>query len=84
MSQRECVRSLHGHEGFVRGITFTPDGSQFLTVGDDKTIKIWNSEKPSFGETEEPTNTIINKVRFLLVYFLILLALQQSCECLMI
>lgn len=30
-------------------------------MGDDKTIKIWNSSKPEFGEEEEPVTTVISK-----------------------
>jgi WD repeat and SOF domain-containing protein 1 len=46
----------------VRGITFLPGGRQFITVGDDKTIKIWKTDLPDWGEEEEPTNTYISKV----------------------
>lgn len=46
----------------MRGITFLPGGQQFITVGDDKTIKIWKTDLPDWGEEEEPTNTYISKV----------------------
>jgi WD40 repeat protein len=46
----------------VRGITFLPDGQQFITVGDDKTIKRWKTDLPDRGEVEEPTTTYISKV----------------------
>ncbi|XP_075217570.1 DDB1- and CUL4-associated factor 13 [Lycorma delicatula] len=61
LSQRSCMRSLQAHEGYVRGLVFTPDGSKLLTIGDDKTIKMWDTEMPFFSDIEEPTNTIINK-----------------------
>jgi WD repeat and SOF domain-containing protein 1 len=47
----------------VRGITFLPGGQQFVTVGGDKTIKIWKTALPDWGEEEEPTSTYISKVR---------------------
>ena len=45
------------HTGVVRGVTFTPDGKEILTVGDDKTIKTWNTGTWS----DIPTDTIVSK-----------------------
>lgn len=59
--QRNCIRHFVAHEGIVRGISFTPDGESFLTIGDDKTIKFWKSLCPQFGEQEEPISTILSK-----------------------
>lgn len=42
-------------------MTYEPDGKYFLTIGDDKTIKFWNTKQPEFGEDEEPTNTLLSK-----------------------
>lgn len=61
LTQRTCDRSILAHDGIVRGITFDVNAEHFVTVGDDKTIKIWKTEKPAFGEEEEPINTIISK-----------------------
>lgn len=58
---QKCVRNFVAHEGFVRGISYAPNGEHFITVGDDKTIKIWNSELPEFGEEEEPISTVLSK-----------------------
>lgn len=38
-----------------------PNGKHFITIGDDKTIKVWNSLKPQFGEDEEPISTMLSK-----------------------
>lgn len=57
---RNCLRHFVAHEGFVRGICYTPDGNQFITVGDDKTIKTWNVET-DFGSDDEPVNTILSR-----------------------
>lgn len=60
--QRTCARNFTAHEGIVRGVTFTCDGENFITTGDDKTIKTWK-----YGnliedlEDVEPVNTIISK-----------------------
>ncbi|XP_041104629.1 DDB1- and CUL4-associated factor 13 [Polyodon spathula] len=61
LTQRECVRTLQAHEGFVRGMCMRFCGASFFTVGDDKTIKQWTMEGPAFGEQEEPLNTILGK-----------------------
>lgn len=47
--------------GIVRSLVYKPDGEHFITVGDDKTIKTWNSSSPGFGEEEEPINTILSR-----------------------
>ncbi|XP_015606166.1 DDB1- and CUL4-associated factor 13 [Cephus cinctus] len=61
LPQRICERSFLAHDGIVRGIAFTANAEHFITVGDDKTIKTWKTEKPSFGEEEEPIKTIVSK-----------------------
>lgn len=61
LANRESVRSFVAHEGFVRGICYTVDGGRFLTVGDDKTIKVWNAAAPEVGDDEEPINTILSR-----------------------
>ncbi|KAI8118820.1 hypothetical protein FF38_11004 [Lucilia cuprina] len=61
LANRECVRSIVAHEGFVRGICYNVKGDRFFTVGDDKTIKVWNSQAPDVGEEEEPINTILSR-----------------------
>lgn len=62
LPQRKCIRNFRAHDGYVRGIAFLPSGQQFVTVGDDKTIKMWKTDLPDWGEEEEPTNTYISKV----------------------
>lgn len=54
---RTCTRSFQAHDGFVRGLTFTPDSRNLLSIGDDKTIKLWSLEE---GQ-EEPINTMLSK-----------------------
>lgn len=50
------------HERSVKGMVYEPSGEHLLTVGDDKTIKIWKSFKEDEDEAVIPTNTIICKV----------------------
>ncbi|XP_076239355.1 DDB1- and CUL4-associated factor 13 [Calliopsis andreniformis] len=61
LTQRICNRSFLAHDGAIRGIVFDVNAEHFITIGDDKTIKIWKAEKAMFDEEEEPTNTIISK-----------------------
>lgn len=61
LPMRSCVRNFVAHEGFVRGITYTPCGERFITVGDDKTVKIWKAETPEVGDEEEPVNTLLSR-----------------------
>ncbi|XP_057656624.1 DDB1- and CUL4-associated factor 13-like [Diorhabda carinulata] len=61
LPRRMCLREFIAHDGIVRGIVYSPKGERFITVGDDKCIKTWNSIAPQFGEDEEPINTILSK-----------------------
>lgn len=61
LAQRKCLRDFLAHEGVIRGVTYIPDGNQFITLADDKTIKTWKTQMPQFGEDEEPVNTILSK-----------------------
>lgn len=37
------IRSTAAHDGWVRKLTTTPDGTKFVTVGDDMRVKVWES-----------------------------------------
>ncbi len=41
--QYSLLQLLAGHEGAVTGVAFTPTGSQLLTCGADKTVRMWNA-----------------------------------------
>ncbi|HEY9633087.1 MAG TPA: caspase family protein [Coleofasciculaceae cyanobacterium] len=36
------VAEFKGHQGLVSSISFSPNGNQFFTVGNDNTIRLWN------------------------------------------
>lgn len=57
LTSRKCAASWQAHSGLVTGATFTPSGDAILTCGDDKTIKLWNTETWS----DVPADTIVSK-----------------------
>ena len=59
LASRNCTRHFVAHEGWVRSICFTPNGQQFTSVGDDKTIKTWKTEVQN-PDDEDPVNTLLS------------------------
>lgn len=37
---------IDAHEGWVRDLVITPDGSRVVSVGDDMRVKVWDNQKP--------------------------------------
>ncbi|XP_078665363.1 DDB1- and CUL4-associated factor 13-like isoform X2 [Branchiostoma floridae x Branchiostoma belcheri] len=64
LASRDCRRTIQAHTGFVRGMCVTPDHGNVLSIGDDKTIKMWSLTSPEAGEEEEPVQTILGKSIF--------------------
>ncbi|XP_059481822.1 DDB1- and CUL4-associated factor 13 [Neocloeon triangulifer] len=59
-SRKQEVRMV-AHERTVKGMTFEPSGEHLITCGDDKTIKIWKTERDDDEGEILPSNTIICK-----------------------
>ena len=49
LSNRKTLWSARAHKGFVKGLAAVPFSSQFVSVGEDKMIKLWD------GLGQEPT-----------------------------
>jgi WD40 repeat protein len=42
VSRGEEVATLRGHEGPIRSVAFSPDGTRVVSGSDDQTIKLWD------------------------------------------
>ncbi|KAF3426697.1 hypothetical protein E2986_09524 [Frieseomelitta varia] len=60
LTHRMCISNFLAHDGIIRGIVFSQSGENFISVGDDKTIKTWKLGNSSLSQ-EEPINTVISK-----------------------
>jgi len=40
----KVVRSVSAHDGWIRKVATTPDGSRLVTIGDDMRLKVWDAE----------------------------------------
>ncbi|EGC35809.1 hypothetical protein DICPUDRAFT_151786 [Dictyostelium purpureum] len=56
--------TIQSHEGFVRGITFTPDGKYVISCGEDKTVKMWKLDMPEFTFNEDIVSSFNGKNAF--------------------
>lgn len=59
LTYKTCLTSFPAHNGVIRGLVYTPDGSELMTVGDDKTIKVWGAEEESWSDL--PRDTVVSK-----------------------
>ncbi|GAK64824.1 dynein regulator [Moesziomyces antarcticus] len=41
-SAGQCLKTLTGHDNWVRGLAFSPNGKNLLSVSDDKTMRVWD------------------------------------------
>lgn len=60
LSNRETVWNTTAHSGFVRGICAIPNTSKFITVGEDKVVKIWDQE----NQSDKELNAYISRYPF--------------------
>ena len=68
LARQECLTSVSAHSGFVRGLCMNTDGTAFVSVGEDKTVKQWqypDEEEEEEEEELEPVSTILGKSVFL-------------------
>jgi len=41
-STGQCILTLIGHDNWVRGVEFHPNGQHLISISDDKSIRIWD------------------------------------------
>jgi len=49
----QCLKTLSGHDNWVRALVFHPNGKFLLSAADDKTIKIWDLKTGRCAKTIE-------------------------------
>lgn len=64
LARGEARWSVVAHTGWVRGVSFSPDGSSVWTCGDDKVIKMWD-RNPAGGKQAAPLHTILGQYPFM-------------------
>ena len=42
----KLLRTLRGHRGDVFGISWSPDGKHLVSVGQDRSLRVWNADVP--------------------------------------
>jgi len=58
MQHLRCGMTVQkAHEGFVRGVTISPDGRRAFSCGDDKAAKMWHIHAKTCKLSEEPQGT---------------------------
>jgi WD40 repeat protein len=53
-----------GHMALIKGLSFTPDGMQLVSAGDDKVIRVWDWRAGKIVRTIRGQVAPVAKVRF--------------------
>ncbi|CAG8614070.1 684_t:CDS:2, partial [Paraglomus occultum] len=63
-STGQCVRTLVGHDNWVRGLVFHSSGKYLISASDDKTIKIWDIKTGRCYKTVEAHAHFVTCIAF--------------------
>lgn len=47
----QCLRTLSGHDNWVRALAFHPNGQHLISASDDKTIRVWDLKSGRCAKT---------------------------------
>ena len=69
LSSQKCTWSANAHRGFVKGLCFIPFNDRLISVGDDKTVKLWDPSSQAEVEdylvlTRQPLNVFMSRNAF--------------------
>jgi WD40 repeat protein len=56
--------TLSSHTNWVKSVQFSPDAKLIGSGSDDKTVKIWDTNKQTVLYTYKEHNGVVNAVRF--------------------
>lgn len=65
LASQRALWTVYAHAGFVRGLSVATDGRQFLSCGDDRTVKLWTmaSNESIAGGALEDVESRVGKRR---------------------
>jgi len=64
VSTGQLLKTLSGHEHWVRSVAFSPDGQQLASGSSDETIKLWQVSTGQLLNTSSGHGTYVYSVAF--------------------
>ena len=61
---RDAVRVFKGHTDKVTSVAISPDGKHFISGSDDKTVRVWDIEKPGAAQVLKDHQNYVLSVAF--------------------